>query len=88
MVLLTHGHLDHVGYLPRLVMQGLKVKILGTASHSSYIPLCAIMLEEIILRDSQTKQYTSNEWECVRVRRKYQSGDTTLSQNTILPAFL
>jgi len=44
MVLLTHGHLDHVGYLPRLVMQGFKGKILGTA------PTLAIA--EIILRDS------------------------------------
>lgn len=44
MVLLTHGHLDHVGYLPRLVMQGFKGKIIGTA------PTLAIA--EIILRDS------------------------------------
>ena len=43
-VLLTHGHLDHVGYLPRLVKQGFKGKIIGTA------PTMAIA--EIILRDS------------------------------------
>ena len=43
-VLLTHGHLDHVGYLPRLVKQGFKGKIKGTA------PTLAIA--EIILRDS------------------------------------
>jgi metallo-beta-lactamase family protein len=43
-VLLTHGHLDHVGYLPRLVKQGFKGKIVGTA------PTLAIA--EIILRDS------------------------------------
>lgn len=43
-VLLTHGHLDHVGYLPRLIKQGFTGKIIGTA------PTLAIA--EIILRDS------------------------------------
>ncbi|WCO02851.1 MBL fold metallo-hydrolase RNA specificity domain-containing protein [Psychroserpens ponticola] len=43
-VLLTHGHLDHVGYLPRLIKQGFLGKIIGTA------PTLAIA--EIILNDS------------------------------------
>lgn len=43
-VLLTHGHLDHVGFLPRLVKQGYTGKIIGTA------PTLAIA--EIILKDS------------------------------------
>ena len=43
-VLLTHGHLDHVGYLPRLVKQGFKDPVIGTG------PTLAIA--EIILRDS------------------------------------
>ncbi|UNY98728.1 MBL fold metallo-hydrolase [Zhouia spongiae] len=43
-VLITHGHLDHVGYLPRLVAQGFKGRILGTA------PTLAIT--KIILEDS------------------------------------
>lgn len=43
-ILLTHGHLDHTGYLPRLVKQGFRGKIIGTA------PTLAIT--EIILRDS------------------------------------
>ncbi|WP_394973071.1 MBL fold metallo-hydrolase RNA specificity domain-containing protein [uncultured Croceitalea sp.] len=43
-VLLTHGHLDHTGYLPRLLKEGFNGKIIGTS------PTLAIT--EIILRDS------------------------------------
>tara|TARA_R110000772_G_scaffold91088_4_gene187572 strand:+ start:173 stop:1555 length:1383 start_codon:yes stop_codon:yes gene_type:complete len=43
-VLLTHGHLDHTGYLPRLVKQGFRGSIIGTA------PTLAIT--KIILKDS------------------------------------
>ncbi|NNE02250.1 MAG: MBL fold metallo-hydrolase [Eudoraea sp.] len=43
-VLLTHGHLDHNGYLPRLIKEGFTGQIIGTA------PTLAIT--EIILRDS------------------------------------
>ncbi len=43
-VILTHGHLDHTGYLPRLVKQGYRGPILGTAP--------TLDVAEIILRDS------------------------------------
>jgi metallo-beta-lactamase family protein len=43
-VLLTHGHLDHTGYLPRLVKEGFHGQILGTS------PTLAIT--SIILKDS------------------------------------
>lgn len=43
-VLLTHGHLDHTGYLPRLVKQGFSGRIIATA------PTQAIT--KIILKDS------------------------------------
>ncbi|WP_081210132.1 MBL fold metallo-hydrolase RNA specificity domain-containing protein [Salegentibacter sediminis] len=43
-VLLTHGHLDHSGYLPRLVMQGFNGKVLGTSP--------SLAIASIILRDS------------------------------------
>ena len=43
-VLLTHGHLDHVGYLPLLVKQGFIGKIYATAP--------TIEITKLILRDS------------------------------------
>ena len=43
-ILLTHGHLDHTGYLPRLVKQGYRNPILGTAP--------TLGITEIILKDS------------------------------------
>ncbi len=43
-VLLTHSHLDHTGYLPRLVKQGFTGDVIGTG------PTLAIT--EIILKDS------------------------------------
>lgn len=43
-ILLTHGHLDHVGYLPRLVSQGFKGSI--------YCTLPTADLVELILTDS------------------------------------
>lgn len=43
-VLLTHGHLDHTGYLPRLVKEGFRGKIVGTAP--------TLDITSIILKDS------------------------------------
>lgn len=43
-VLLTHGHLDHTGYLPRLVKEGFRGRVIGTAP--------TLEITSIILRDS------------------------------------
>lgn len=43
-VLLTHGHLDHVGYLPKLVKAGFSGKIIGTAP--------TLEIAKVILEDS------------------------------------
>lgn len=43
-VLLTHGHLDHVGYLPRLVRSGFRGEIWGTKP--------TLEIAEVILKDS------------------------------------
>ncbi|WP_040396113.1 MBL fold metallo-hydrolase, partial [Cesiribacter andamanensis] len=47
-VLLTHGHLDHCGYLPRLVAQGLSCPIYGTEP--------SLEIARIILEDSAQLQ--------------------------------
>src|ERR671911_2133282 len=43
-IVLTHAHLDHVGYLPRIVMQGFKQPVYATEATRE--------LAEIILLDS------------------------------------
>lgn len=43
-IFLTHGHLDHCGYLPRLIKHGFKGKIISTAA--------TLDIAEIILKDS------------------------------------
>lgn len=43
-ILLTHGHLDHVGYLPRIVNQGFEGPIFGTSP--------TLEITKIILEDS------------------------------------
>jgi metallo-beta-lactamase family protein len=43
-VLLTHGHMDHTGWLPRLVKMGFRGEIIGTRP--------TLEIAEIILRDS------------------------------------
>ncbi len=48
LVILTHGHLDHCGYLPKLVQQGFQGPIYGTS------PTLAIA--SVILRDSAVIQ--------------------------------
>ncbi len=48
MVLLTHGHLDHCGYLPRLFKNGFSGPIWGTAP--------TLQIAKIILEDSATIQ--------------------------------
>lgn len=43
-IILTHGHLDHVGFIPRIIKMGFKGKIYGTAP--------TLDIAEIILLDS------------------------------------
>lgn len=47
-ILLTHGHADHTGFLPRLVKSGFKGRIIGTAP--------TLDVAEIIIRDSAKLQ--------------------------------
>jgi metallo-beta-lactamase family protein len=44
LVLLTHGHLDHVGYLPRFVKEGFRGQIIATEP--------TLSIAEIVLKDS------------------------------------
>ncbi len=67
-VLLTHGHLDHTGYLPRMVKQGFNGKIYGTYP--------TLDVAEIILKDTAKIQ----EREAERANKeKYSKHDPALA---------
>ena len=63
-VLLTHGHMDHTGYLPRLVKQGFKGPIYGT---NPTLDIAKIIL--LVMRDLLTKKQI-NEYEYMNTRNK------------------
>lgn len=53
-VLLTHGHLDHTGYLPRLVKEGFRGKIVGTAPTLAITKI--ILLDSAKIHEDEAKQ--------------------------------
>jgi len=80
---LTHSHLDHIGLVPRLVMEGFRGKIISTAA-------CAD-IAELILYDSAHIQEADTEWYNTKALRAglelreplYTTGDV----DKILPLF-
>lgn len=56
-VLLTHGHLDHTGYLPRLVMEGFKGKIIGTPPTLAITRI--ILLDSAKIHEEEAEQANS-----------------------------
>ncbi len=53
-VLLTHGHLDHCGYLPKLVQQGFKGDIYGT--DPSLAIAAVILRDSAVIQEEEAKQ--------------------------------
>ncbi len=60
-VLVTHGHLDHVGRLPLLIRQGFRGPIYATQATAS--------IAEVILRDSAKIQAEDHRRELLRAKR-------------------
>lgn len=64
MVLLTHGHLDHCGYLPRLVTQGFKNSVFGTAptlAIAAVILMDSAKIQEEDAERANEEEYTIHE---------------------------
>jgi len=53
-VLLTHGHLDHCGYLPRLVKEGFKGQIIAT--HPTLSIARIILMDSAKIQEEQAKK--------------------------------
>jgi metallo-beta-lactamase family protein len=70
-VILTHGHLDHAGYLPKLVRDGFRGKVLASAP--------TLDLAEIILMDSGKIQ----EEEALRSNRFHPDGEPEQALYTV-----
>jgi metallo-beta-lactamase family protein len=60
-VLVTHGHIDHCGMIPRLVQQGYKGPILATRATSALLPL--------MLKDSAHIQESEASWKNRKAKR-------------------
>ncbi|MFC2069192.1 MBL fold metallo-hydrolase RNA specificity domain-containing protein [Chloroflexota bacterium] len=65
-ILLTHAHLDHCGWLPKLVHDGFQGKIYSTAATSD--------IAEIMLLDSAKLQQEDSEFKRKRHRREDRKG--------------
>ncbi len=61
-VLLTHAHLDHTGYLPRLVAQGFAGKVYATPATAGILP--------VVLEDSAHLQAEDARFKAKRHRRE------------------
>ncbi|SKB58627.1 MBL fold metallo-hydrolase RNA specificity domain-containing protein [Maribacter arcticus] len=59
-VLLTHGHLDHTGYLPRLVKEGFKGSIVGTAPTLAITKI--ILLDSAKIHEEEAKKANDEEY--------------------------
>ncbi|MGW6980468.1 MBL fold metallo-hydrolase [Streptomyces sp. NPDC054932] len=83
-VVVTHAHLDHCGYLPRLVRHGFRGPILTSAT--------AARLAEIVLRDSARLQMEAAEhanqhgWSKHRPAKPLYDDDVDHTMHTILTA--
>ena len=55
-VLLTHGHLDHCGYLPKLVQEGFKGKIYCTEATAEIAKIVMLDSARIQTEDAENKR--------------------------------
>jgi metallo-beta-lactamase family protein len=81
-VVLTHAHLDHCGYLPLLVKQGFRGRILATEA--------TIRLAEIVLRDSAKLNEEDADYASRKGFSKHRSPAPLFSQadvEAVLPLF-
>lgn len=79
LILLTHGHLDHVGYLPRVVRAGYQGEIWGT--------LPTIEVAKVILEDSARIQVEEAEKANEKIRSKQKKEKPLYNMADVLNTF-
>jgi metallo-beta-lactamase family protein len=83
-VILTHAHLDHVGYLPRLVASGFRGRVFcttGTKDLCSVVLTDAARLQEEDARDANRHSYTRHQ----PALPLYTTGDAELALTMLQP---